>query len=164
MIYLKLPVDLALTFGVINMSINPLDAIFSLGSTLLEKVWPDPTKQAEELRKLEELRQKGDLAELNAHVQGIQGQLAINAKEAEHPSVFVAGWRPFVGWVGGFSLAYAGILEPLLRFAATMFGYVGDFPIIDTSMSMQILLGMLGIGGMRSYDKKNKTNTSRAGK
>ncbi len=147
------------------MSINPLDAVFQLGSTLLEKVWPDPTKQAEELRKLEELRQRGDLAELNAHVQGIQGQLAINAKEAEHPSIFVAGWRPFVGWVGGFSLAYAGVLEPFLRFGAkVLFDYTGEFPVIDTTMSMQILLGMLGIGAQRSYDKKNKSNTSRTRK
>ena len=146
------------------MSINPLDAVFELGNTLINKVWPDPVQQAAEQRKLLELYQKGDLAELQAHVQQVQGQLQINAKEAEHPRVFVAGWRPFVGWVGGFSLAYMGIIEPFLRFIANMIGYTGEFPVIDTSLTMQILLGMLGIGGMRSYDKKNNSNTNKVGK
>lgn len=143
------------------MSINPLDAVFELGKGLIDRVWPDPQQQAVELRKLEELKQRGDLAELNAHVQQIQGQLRINEKEAEHPSVFVAGWRPFVGWVGGFSLAYMGILEPFMRFIAKMLGYDGEFPVLDTTLTMQVLLGMLGIGGMRSYDKRNKSNTDR---
>jgi len=147
------------------MDLTGLGSLFSLGESLIEKVWPDPAKQAQELLKLKELEQKGDLAELTAYVKGMQGQLAINAKEAEHPSIFVAGWRPFVGWVGGFSLAYAGILEPFLRFGAkVLFDYTGEFPVIDTTMSMQILLGMLGIGAQRSYDKRNKSNTSRTRK
>jgi len=141
------------------MSFDPLSAAFDLGKTLISTIWPDPVKQAQELRLLEELKQKGSLAELQAHVTLLQGQMAINAKEAEHKSVFVAGWRPFVGWVGGFSLAYVSIIEPLMRFIATMTGYTGDFPIIDTTLNMQILMGMLGIAGMRSYDKKQKTQT-----
>ncbi len=142
------------------MSINPLDAIFQLGKSAIDKIWPDPIKRAEEIRKLEEMRQQGDLAELSAYVQLVQGQLTINAKEAEHSSIFVAGWRPFVGWVGGFSLAYAGILEPLMRFVATvMFEYTGDFPVIDTALTIQVLLGMLGIAGMRSFDKVKRTDT-----
>jgi hypothetical protein len=143
------------------VSLNPLDAAFTLGSILVERIWPDPTKQAAELLKLEELRQKGDLSKLNAHVQGIQGQLAINAEEAKHPSIFVAGWRPFVGWVGGFSLAYAAILEPFLRFAASIMGYTGVFPVVDTSITVTVLLGMLGIGAQRSFDKLKGNNTNR---
>ncbi len=141
------------------MSFDPISAIFDLGKTAIEKIWPDPTKRAQEMRLLEELKQKGDLAELNAHVQLIQGQMSINMEEAKHKSVFVAGWRPFVGWVGGFSLAYVSMLEPLMRFVATMIGYVGEFPVIDTTLNMQVLMGMLGIAGMRSYDKKQKTQT-----
>ena len=141
------------------MSFDPISALFDLGKTAIEKIWPDPTKRAEELRKLKELKQKGDLAELNAHVQLIQGQMTINMEEAKHKSVFVAGWRPFIGWVGGFSLAYVSILEPLMRFVAAMMGYEGDFPIIDTTLNMQVLLGMLGVAGMRSFDKKQKTQT-----
>jgi len=138
------------------VDINPLSALFDIGKTAIEKIWPDPAKQAEQLFKLEELKQKGDLAELNAHVQSLTGQLEINKVEAGHASIFVAGWRPFVGWCCGFALLYASILEPLMRFIATMFGYAGTFPIIDTNTTMQVLLGMLGLVGARSYEKKNK--------
>ncbi len=141
------------------MSFDPLTAAFDIGKTLISRIWPDPEAQAAQLFKLEELKQKGDLAQLNAMVVSLQGQLHINAVEASHKSIFVAGWRPFVGWVGGFSLAYAGILEPLMRFIAKVNDYSGTFPAIDTSITLTILMGMLGMGGMRSYDKKNKTQT-----
>ena len=142
------------------MSFDPLSAAFDLGKTLISTIWPDPAKQAEELRLLEELKQTGNLAELQARVSLLQGQMAINAKEAEHPSLFVAGWRPFVGWVCGSSLLYVGLLEPFLRFWATIFGFTGDFPEIDTTTMIPVLLGMLGISHHRSEDKKNGTNTS----
>jgi len=105
-----------------------------------------------------------EVAKIEADLQKLEnalitGQLDINKTEAQHPSVFVAGWRPFVGWVGGFALAYVAILEPLARFSAVLAGYEGEFPAIDTTLTMQVLLGMLGIGGMRSFDKFNKTDT-----
>ena len=82
-------------------------------------------------------------------------QIGVNTEEAKSSSVFVAGWRPFVGWVGGFALAYSAILEPLLRFGASVWGgYHGEFPVIDTTITMQVLTGLLGLGAMRSYDKK----------
>ena len=143
------------------MSLDPLTAAFDIGKSIISRVWPDPSDQAKQLFKLEELKQKGDLAQLNAMVVSLQSQLKINAVEAAHRSIFVAGWRPFIGWVGGFSLAYAGILEPLMRFIATVAGYEGDFPLIETASTITILMGMLGIGGMRSYDKKNKTQTDK---
>ena len=143
------------------MSLDPLTAAFDIGKSIISRVWPDPSDQAKQLFKLEELKQKGDLAQLNAMVVSLQGQLQINAVEAAHRSIFVAGWRPFIGWVGGVSLAYAGILEPLMRFIATVAGYEGDFPLIETASTITILMGMLGIGGMRSYDKKNKTQTDK---
>jgi len=143
------------------MSFDPVSALFDLGKGVIEKIWPDPTKRSQEMRLLEELKQKGDLAQLQAHVTLLQGQMSINATEAKHKSVFVAGWRPFVGWVGGFSLAYVSLFEPLMRFIATMVGYEGEFPIIDTSLNMQVLMGMLGIAGMRSFDKLKKTQTDK---
>jgi hypothetical protein len=145
------------------MPIDPLTAALDIGKSLITRIWPDPKDQAEQLFKLEELKQKGDLAQLNAMVVSLQGQLQINAVEASHKSIFVAGWRPFVGWVGGFSLLYAGIVEPMMRFIAVISGYTGAFPLIETASTITILLGMLGLGGMRSYDKKNKTQTDSIG-
>lgn len=136
------------------MSFDPLSALFDLGKTAIDKIWPDPSKRAEELRKLEELRQTGDLARLQAEVNLMLGQIEINKQEAQHTSVFVAGWRPFVGWVGGCGLAYAAILDPMMRFIAKVgFDYDGNFPEIDTTITMQVLFGLLGLGAYRSFEK-----------
>jgi len=145
------------------MSILATGALIDLGTTLIKTIWPNKVEQATQLRLLEELKQKGDLAILNAHVQAMAGQLSINKQEASHKSIFVAGWRPFVGWVGGVSLAYVGILEPIMRFIALMNGYDGAFPVIDTALTIQVLMGMLGLGVMRSFDKTKGTETNNVG-
>lgn len=142
------------------MAFDPLSAALELGNTLISTIWPNPADQAREQRLLAELAQKGDLAELQAKVAVLQGQLAINAVEAKHPSIFVAGWRPFVGWVGGFSLAYAAILAPFLEFIAMVAGYTGKFPELDTAVVIQVLMGMLGIAGLRTYEKVKDKATS----
>ena len=140
------------------MSFDPLTALFEIGKTAIDKIWPDPIRRAEELRKLEEMRQKGQLAELTAEIQLLTGQMDINKEEAKSSSAFVAGWRPFVGWVCGVGLAYVSIVEPVMRFMATMSGYTGSFPVIDTTLTMQVLLGMLGLGVMRTGEKIKKVN------
>ncbi len=145
------------------MSFDPISAVFDLGKSIISRVWPDPKQQADAFYKLQKLKQDGNLAELSAYVQSMTGQLEINKIEAASSSVFVAGWRPFVGWICGFALAYVAIIDPMFRFFALMFGYKGDFPVIDTTITMQVLLGMLGIGTLRSYDKKNKVDTKQIG-
>ena len=82
-------------------------------------------------------------------------QTKINEAEATHRTVFVAGWRPFIGWVCGLGLLYAVFIEPLLRFVFTVNGWEIEFPRIDTTITMQVLFGMLGLVGARSYEKKN---------
>lgn len=143
------------------MSINPLSSLVDAGIALASRIWPDPIKQAEEIRKLRQLEVDKDLAGLQAEVSLLIGQIEINKAEAQHSSIFVAGWRPWVGWVGGFAFAYVAILEPLMRFVAkVMFSYSGEFPEIDTTITMQVLFGLLGLGAFRSWDKeKSKTKT-----
>jgi len=144
---------------------NPLDALFELGKTAIEKIWPDPSKRAEELFKLEKLKQDGDLAKLQAEVSLMLGQIEINKVEAQHPSVFVAGARPAVMWIGAFGLAYAAVLEPIARFMArVVFEYAGDFPVLDTTITMQVLFGILGLGAYRTYEKTKEVQTDRTGK
>ena len=137
-----------------KMSFDPLSALCDLGKTAIDKIWPDPIKRAEELRKLEEMKQRGDLEELNAQVKLLTGQMEVNKIEAAHKSIFVSGWRPGVGWVCALGLLYASFVEPLMRFIATMLDYTGTFPVIDTSITMQVLLGMLGLGMMRTREKE----------
>lgn len=135
------------------MALDPVTAALDLGGLLIEKIWPDPAKQAAEARKLAELAQSGKLTELHAHVELLKAQAEVNAKEAQHKSIFVAGWRPFVGWVCGFSLLYAAMLYPFMQFIAVLTGFSGQFPSLDTDTTMQILLGMLGLGVYRTYEK-----------
>jgi len=125
---------------------DPISALLSIGNTLIQRIFPDPAQQAQAQLALLKMQQDGDLA-------AISGQMDINKVEAASSSIFVAGWRPFAGWVCGLGLGYVAIVEPLARFVATMVGYHGAFPTIDTSLTMQILMGMLGMGGLRSLDK-----------
>lgn len=86
--------------------------------------------------------------------QNAMAQIDVNKMEAQSASVFVSGWRPFVGWVCGFALLYVAILDPVARFTAqVIFEYMGKFPEIDTTITMQVLFGLLGLGGMRTYEK-----------
>ena len=124
----------------------PLDAILNIGNTIINKLFPDPEQAAKAQLALMKMQQDGELA-------AIVAQTDINKIEAASGSVFVAGWRPFCGWVGGAGLAYAAIVEPLLRLIASLNGYTGEFPAIDTTITMQILFGLLGLGAMRSFDK-----------
>ena len=80
-------------------------------------------------------------------------QLDVNAKEAGHRSIFVSGWRPFIGWVCGVSLAYHFILAPLVEWILVLSGNTLDLPEFDFSQLSTIVMGMLGLAGARSYEK-----------
>ena len=80
-------------------------------------------------------------------------QLEVNKAEAAHKSVFVAGWRPFVGWVCGVALAYHFILAPLLQFGFALAGMDQELPEFDFSQLSTVLMGMLGLGGLRTFEK-----------
>jgi len=75
-----------------------------------------------------------------------KGQLEINKIEAAHKSLFVAGWRPFCGWIAGLALMYSTIIAPILGIWFTV-------PPIDNSLLSTVLLGMLGMAGIRGYEK-----------
>jgi hypothetical protein len=81
-------------------------------------------------------------------------QIGVNTEEAKSTNWFVAGGRPFIMWTCGVAFAYATIVEPLARFVATVFyHYGGAYPVIDTNLTMQVLIGLLGLGAYRSLEK-----------
>ena len=126
---------------------NPLllGPLFDLGKGIIDRLFPDPAKKAEAELELLKMSQAGDL-------QVILAQLSINAKEAESSSIFVAGWRPFVGWICGIGLACATILHNLLEWLSV----VRDWPLppaVDTNTLLYVLGAMLGIGGLRTLEK-----------
>jgi len=86
----------------------------------------------------------------------IELQAQINEQEAKHRTIFVAGWRPFIGWVCGFALAYNFVLRDLLVWYV---GVESAPPALQMEHLMTVLIGMLGLGGMRTFEKfNNKTN------
>lgn len=113
------------------------------GLKILDKFIPDQDKAREAKKEIE-------LAILSN--QTLQQQ--INLKEAEHSSMFVAGWRPFVGWVCGSGLAYAGLGQPILSWLSQAFGGPA-FPTVNVTELVTLLLGLLGLGGIRTYEKIN---------
>lgn len=85
----------------------------------------------------------------------IQGQLEINKQEAQHGSIFVAGWRPAIGWICGAGIGWNFVIKPIVVWAAFLFGAdLSAAPELDTSELMTLLLGMLGLGGLRTYEKR----------
>lgn len=144
------------------MSFDPATALIDLGTSVIERLFPDPAQQANERLKLAELAQNGDLAQLNAHVKLMLGQLEINKAEAQHKSLFVAGWRPAVGWVCVSVLAFNYIGVYLLEYINAFLETPVNVPTrFDMSELWPLLLGMLGVGGMRSFDKSKGTATDR---
>jgi hypothetical protein len=80
-------------------------------------------------------------------------QLDVNSKEASHRSVFVAGWRPFIGWIGGLALMFSFILSPCIEWYAKFAGIDIMPPAIETGPLLAIVTSMLGVAGMRSFEK-----------
>lgn len=134
--------------------IDPISIALDIGSKIIDKIWPDPAQKAQAQLELFKLQQSGELAKLTAETDLAKAQISVNQEEAKSSNLFVSGWRPGVGWVCGFAFAYVSIIEPSARFVATVFfHYTGAFPTIDTTITLQVLLGLLGLGSMRSFEK-----------
>ena len=121
------------------MALDPLTAGLDLARTVVDKVWPDKSEQ--------------ERAQLAAALQLVQGQLDINRTEAESPSVFVAGWRPAIGWVCGAAFAWNWVGLPVANFAAAWLAHPLALAPADMSEMMPVLMGMLGLGALRSFEK-----------
>jgi hypothetical protein len=126
---------------------NPLilGQLFEVGKTLIDRFLPDPEKKREAEMELVRMAADGELKQVIA-------QLEINAREATHPSVWVAGWRPFFGWAGGAGFIYATILQPLLAWGAAIKGWPAP-PVLNIDLLWVVITGMLGIGGLRTFEK-----------
>ena len=128
------------------MALPIIGSILDLGTKLIDKLIPDPKAKAEALLKLQELEQSGDLAV-------IAGQNKINEIEAASPTLFVSGWRPFIGWVCGSALAFQLVIGPLVVWAGALVRHSVSLPIMQTELLTTLLVGMLGLGGMRTVEK-----------
>jgi len=114
---------------------------------LLDKFIPDADEKAKLAHEI------ATMAEKQAH-EANMGQLEINKMEAQHRSVFIAGWRPFLGWGLSFAMIWHFVLVPMITFGFAYAGVVPpDLPAFDMESLMTVLLGMLGLGGLRTFEK-----------
>lgn len=130
------------------MAFPILDLINVLGG-IVDRVIPDPKAKMDLQLQLAQLADKA----ADRDHQELMGQIDVNKAEASNANIFVAGWRPAVGWICAAGAGYAFLLEPLGEFVAKMAGYHGQFPDIGIANLMVLLTGMLGFGGLRTYEK-----------
>ena len=86
-----------------------------------------------------------------------KAQIEVNKIEAGQTNVFVSGWRPFIGWTCGVALCYHFVLQPLLMFVFLAIGKPMEFQVFDMTTLTTVLMGMLGLGGLRTYEKVKKS-------
>jgi len=120
---------------------------------LLDRIFPDPKAAAEGKLELMRMAQAGELAQLDAEVKLITGQIEVNKVEAASQSLFVAGWRPAIGWVCGAAFAFKFILGPAAVVVMAMAGHPITLPEFDFTEMSTILMGMLGLGALRTVEK-----------
>ena len=120
-----------------------VDALLGIGGKLIDKLIPDPAARDAARFELLKLQQSGELAAMLA-------QTDVNKVEAASSSVIVAGWRPAIGWVCALAMAYQYLVRPFL----VAFNPVLAFPGLDDNL-WQLLAGMLGLGGLRTFEKLN---------
>jgi hypothetical protein len=121
------------------MALDPISAGLDLANTVVKTIWPDKSQEERD--------------QLAAALALVQGQMDINKAEAGSASVFVAGARPFIMWICGVGLAMQFIVSPLLQWGAAMFGKTVILPPLDMGTLLTLLLGMLGLGSMRTVER-----------
>ena len=107
------------------------------------------------------MKQAGEFKELEASLQRDQMQADINKEEAKSSSLFIAGWRPAFGWVCAAAFAWHFIGAPFLVWGAGMVGHVVPMPSVELGDLFSLMLGLLGLSGMRTYEKKTGTEANR---
>ena len=136
------------------MALDPLTAALDIGGKLIDRLWPDPAQRDAAKLELLKMQQSGELAQLAADTEIAKAQAAVNEAEASSGNAYSSSWRPTVGYACVAGLIYSFLVQPLFPWFAALFGKpVPPLPELDTSVLMTLLRGMLGIGGMRSFDK-----------
>lgn len=132
---------------------DPLTAIFNIGSTIIDKIWPDKDKADAAKLEMFKLQQQGAFAEIQNSFNLMLENVKVNANEALHSSLFVAGWRPFIGWICGAALLYNYIAMPFIVWVVKCFyPEAPGIPELNMTELLVLLGGMLGVAGLRSRE------------
>ena len=140
------------------MPLPLIGSILDLAGKVIERVIPDPAAKAAAIQKLAELEQSGEL-------QAMAMQAKINEIEAASPDRFISGWRPAVGWVCAAGLAMAYVAGPAVSLVISLVGMFHGHPfvppVVDMATLSPILLGMLGMAGLRTFEKVQNAEGNR---
>jgi hypothetical protein len=129
--------------GLVDFSVGDIGEVFKdVREAITGEAIKDPQKEAELLYKLKMLENEQ-----------LKAQTRINEVEAASKSLFVSGWRPSIGWVGSFALAYTFVLAPLTHSVLSIYGVNYPLPELDTGLLMNLVMSMLGVAGLRTYEK-----------
>lgn len=135
------------------MAFDWITSVLDIGTKIIDRVIPDPAQKAAAQLELLKLQQSGDLVRLTAETDLAKGQMAINQIEAGSEKWWKAGWRPFVGWVCGLSLASNYFISSFFTWASALFGHPTPYPTIDMTTMLPLLAGLLGFGYFRGKQK-----------
>jgi hypothetical protein len=126
---------------------NPLllSPLLEFGKGILDRFFPNEADRRAAEAEFLKMAMEGELKQVIA-------QLQINAVEAAHPSIFVAGWRPFFGWAGGIGFIYSVMVQPMLAWYSGIKGWPAP-PTLNIDLLWVVITGMLGIGGLRTFEK-----------
>lgn len=136
-----------LTGGIIGTIIDKIGGVAS--ELIVDKDKKNQLKVELERLKIDEISK----SEEREH-QEMMGQIGVNTEEAKSESVFVAGWRPAIGWIGAAGLGWSVVIQPVMSWTAeVIFKYSGTYPALNVDTIMVLVTGMLGFGGLRTYEK-----------
>lgn len=130
-----------------------LDTIIGEALAIVNKFVPDPQAQVNAQIEMMKIKQLDSFKEIDAALQEQQMQADINKVEAASDHIFVSGPRPFIMWICGVAFGLQFVLFPLMVFIAAFFGVTVTVPVLPLEALMTVLLGTLGLGGYRSWEK-----------
>lgn len=142
-----------------SFDITGIGSVFEMGSKIIDRIWPDPAQRDAAKLELFKAQQAGDFKEMDQAFDLAKSQITVNQTEASNASIFVSGWRPATGWVCVGAMAYQYLIRPLATWGAAMLGHpIPLMPGLDENL-WQLLMGLLGLGGLRTYEKIKGTAT-----
>lgn len=137
---------------------DPISSIITLVTTAISRIWPDKTEAGRAQVELIKQQLEAELSRDLAANELLKGQLEVNKIEAASSNLYVSGWRPFIGWICGICFAYQYLIQPMIVFlCAASNNPIHDLPVFNYSGMTDVLLGLLGLGAMRTFEKVKGT-------
>lgn len=138
------------------MGFDPITAVLDVAGKVIDRVFPDPVQAANAKLEMMKLQQAGDFKQIEVDATNALAQVEVNKEEAKNTSLFVSGWRPAAGWLCVMGLGYMTLFRPIGSWIATLLHATAVPPVVDTTVLLELLLGMLGLGTLRTVEKLKK--------